>query len=488
VTEKAGFVCSRHIDEGIKSLTSSVNSVETREFEVPHIRRTALQRDAKRCDATRHVRIGSALIEIEKELTTAEIDTYDISKARGKACRVGISNNLSVVMHEYRHFAQSNRVRTPLGIQQVIVTPVSCRPVHRIGGRFLERLALCRELENAMQIRTYLLKRLIGLPPILLGVLTIAFVLSHMAQADPLTSILPERQLGNPEAVAAAKARWGLDKSPIEQYVVYLKNVATGDLGISFRTKRPVLQDLRERLPATLELVIAALLVGSLSGILLGVLAARMRDTIVDHFVRLFALLGSSLPVFWSGLAALSIFSVQLVIMPGPGRLDSRSPAIDTYTGLYTIDALIQGKFSTFLEALSHLILPAAVLGWSITGIISRLVRASMLDVLGQDYILMAKAKGVSDKGVLFHHALRNALIPAITVIGYSFAFLLTGAVLTETIFSWPGIGSYAVDSARALDYPAIMGVTVLGGAAFLLTNLVTDITYIFVDPRIKLQ
>ncbi|TPI57370.1 ABC transporter permease [Mesorhizobium sp. B3-1-3] len=339
-----------------------------------------------------------------------------------------------------------------------------------------------------MQAYRYVFRRLIGLPPLLLGVLTVAFILSHGTQADPLSSILPERQLSNPEAVAAAKARWGLDKSPVEQYVFYVKNVVTGDLGISFRTKRPVSQDLLARLPATLELVIAALLVGSVSGILLGVLAARMRDTIVDHLVRLFALLGSSLPVFWSGLAVLSIFSVQLGILPGPGRLDSRSTPLDPITGFYTVDALLHGNMSSFFEAVLHLILPAAVLGWSITGIISRLVRASMLDVLGQDYIMMARAKGASSKRVLFHHALRNALIPAITVIGYSFAFLITGAVLTETIFSWPGIGSYAVDSARALDYPAIMGVTMLGGAAFLLTNLLTDLTYVLVDPRIKLQ
>ncbi|MBY5406419.1 ABC transporter permease [Rhizobium leguminosarum] len=339
-----------------------------------------------------------------------------------------------------------------------------------------------------MKAYTYILRRLIGLPPLLLGVLTVAFILSHSSQADPLTSILPERQLSNPEAVQAAKERWGLDKTPVEQYVIYVKNVATGDLGISFRTKRPVAQDLMARLPATLELIVAALLVGSVSGILLGVLAARMRDTVVDHLVRLFALLGSSLPVFWSGLAVLSIFSVQLGILPGPGRLDPRSAPEPSITGLYTIDALLHGNMAMFWEASTHLILPACVLGWSVTGIISRLVRASMLDVLGQDYILMARAKGANDRRVLFHHALRNALIPAITVIGYSFAFLLTGAVLTETIFSWPGIGSYAVESARALDYPAIMGVTMLGGAAFLLTNLMTDLSYVLVDPRIKLQ
>ncbi|HWU65281.1 MAG TPA: ABC transporter permease [Ensifer sp.] len=334
----------------------------------------------------------------------------------------------------------------------------------------------------------YVLRRLVGLPPLLLGVLTVAFILSHSSQADPLTSILPERQLSNPEAVAAAKARWGLDKTVFEQYVIYVKNVVTGDLGTSFRTKRPVAQDLAERLPATLELVIAALCLGSISGILLGVLAARMRDTIVDHGVRLFALLGSSLPVFWSGLAVLAIFSVELGVLPGPGRLDPRTTPEVAITGLYTIDALLRGNIPLFFEAASHLILPACVLGWSVTGIISRLVRASMLDVLGQDYILMARSKGATGRAVLFHHALRNALIPAITVIGYSFAFLLTGAVLTETIFSWPGIGSYAVESARALDYPAIMGVTMLGGAAFLLTNLLTDLTYVLVDPRIKLQ
>ncbi|MDI6029050.1 ABC transporter permease [Corticibacterium sp. UT-5YL-CI-8] len=334
----------------------------------------------------------------------------------------------------------------------------------------------------------YIFRRLAGLPPLLLGVLTIAFLLSQVSQVDPLNSILPERMLSNPAAVAAAKARWGLDKSPLTQYFVYLQNVATGDLGVSFRTKRPVARDLMQRLPATLELVVAALLFGSVLGVATGVVAARFRDSVFDHAVRLFALFGSSIPVFWSGLVFLSIFSVQLGWTPGPGRLGSRTAAGPPITGLHTIDSLIQGNWPMFFEALSHLILPAIVLGWSVMGIISRLVRGSMLDVLSQDYIAMAKAKGAGGLRVLLRHALPNALIPAITVIGYSFAYLLTGAVLTETIFSWPGIGSYAVESARALDYPAIMGVTMLGGAAFLLTNLVTDIAYAIVDPKIKLQ
>lgn len=339
-----------------------------------------------------------------------------------------------------------------------------------------------------MNAYRYVLRRLAGLPFLLLGVVTVAFLLSQLSPAEPLASILSERQLSNPEAVAAAKARWGLDRSPVEQYLYYVKNVFEGDLGISFRTKQPVIEDLAARLPATMELVLAALFLGVGSGIVLGVVAARFRDTVVDQLVRLIALFGSSLPVFWSGLAALSIFSVQLGLLPGPGRMNPRAAALDPITGFNTIDAILRGNMASFSDAVTHLILPAAVLGWATTGIISRLVRASMLDVLGQDYILMAKAKGSSGLRILFHHALRNALLPAITVIGYSFAYLLTGAVLTETIFSWPGVGSYAVESARALDYPAIMGVTMLGGAVFVLTNLATDLAYVLVDPRIKLQ
>jgi peptide/nickel transport system permease protein len=339
-----------------------------------------------------------------------------------------------------------------------------------------------------MSALKFFLRRLISLPPLLLGVLTIAFVLSHATQADPLSSILPERMLSNPEAVAAAKARWGLDKSPFTQYVVYVKNAVQGDLGISFRTKRPVVDDLLQRLPATFELVLAAMVVASFFGVVTGVAAARLRDRVFDHGIRLFALLGSSTPVFWSGLVFLSIFSVQLGIMPGPGRLDARATPPPSVTGMYTIDAILQGDWATFGQAFYHLILPACVLGWSVMGIISRLVRGSMLEALSQDYVAMAKAKGASEARILFRHALPNALIPAITIIGYSFAFLLTGAVLTETIFSWPGIGSYAVESARALDYPAIMGVTMLGAAAFLFTNVLTDLAYALVDPKIKLQ
>ena len=332
-----------------------------------------------------------------------------------------------------------------------------------------------------------IVRRLIAVPLLLLGVITVAFFLSHMTKGDPLAAIVGERQMNNPEVVAAAKARWGLDRPLPEQYLVYVGNLVTGDLGTSFRTKRPVAQDLKERLPATLELVIAAMIVGVLGGVTLGVAAAHYRDRAADHIARVAALLGSSVPVFWSGLLMLYVFSVVLGVLPGPGRLDPRLTAPPGVTGFYTVDALLAGDWPAFLDALRRLVLPATVLGWAVLGIITRLVRASMLDVLGQDYILAARAKGAGERRVLFNHALRNALVPTLTIIGFSFAYLITGAVLTEAVFSWPGIGSYAVDAARSLDYPAIMGVTIIGGAAFLLTNLATDIAYVLVDPRVKL-
>jgi ABC-type dipeptide/oligopeptide/nickel transport system permease component len=334
----------------------------------------------------------------------------------------------------------------------------------------------------------YILRRLIAIPFLLFGVATVAFFLSHMTKADPLSSIVSERQMNNPAVVEAARQRWGLDRSVPEQYAIYIRNVASGDLGTSFRTRRPVLSDIVDRLPATLELVIAAMIFGTTFGIALGVLAAHFRNTVIDHGARLFALVGSSIPVFWSGLILLYIFSVKFGWLPGPGRFDARLATPPSVTGMYSIDALIAGDMRAFGRALYHLLLPAFVLGWAVMGIISRLVRGSMLDVLSQEYILTARAKGAGELRVLIRHALRNALIPALTIIGHSFAYLITGAVLTETIFSWPGIGSYAVESARALDYPAIIGVTLVGATAFLLANLITDLAYAAANPRIRLN
>ena len=333
----------------------------------------------------------------------------------------------------------------------------------------------------------YIVRRVLAIPFLILGVATLAFFLGHGVKGDPLASLLSERQMGNAAVVAAVKARWGLDRSLPEQYVVYIKNMLKGDFGTSFRTKRPVSEDILERLPATLELVFAAMIIGSLMGLLLGSLSAYYQNRWIDNASRLFALFGSSMPVFWSGLIILFIFSVKLSIFPGPGRLEAGASGFPFVTGMFTIDALITGNFDKFFDAFSHLILPACILGWAVMGIISRIVRASMLDVLNQEYILTARAKGAREPRVVINHALRNVAIPTLTIVGFSFAYLITGAVLTETIFAWPGLGSYAVGAARSLDYPAIIGVTMVGAAASLITNLVTDISYAIANPKIRL-
>ncbi|HUS55540.1 MAG TPA: ABC transporter permease [Thermohalobaculum sp.] len=334
----------------------------------------------------------------------------------------------------------------------------------------------------------YLLRRLLAMPFLLLGVVTMAFLLGNFVKGDPLASLLTDRQMDNPMVVAAVKARWGLDKPIPQRYAIYIRNLAQGDLGVSFRTKRPVLRDLLDRLPATLELVLCAMTFGSLVGTALGVAAAHWRNRLADHGARLVALIGSSVPVFWSGLIALYVFSVQFSWLPGPGRLDPALRPPETVTGFYTIDALIAGDWVIFQNALAHLVLPSVMLGWAVLGIISRMVRATMLDVMQEDYIITAKAKGAGTLRVLLRHALRNAMVPALTIIGFSFAYLITGAILTETVFSWPGVGSYAVDAARSLDHPAIIGVTIVGALAFLLANLLTDIAYVFANPRIRLE
>lgn len=337
-------------------------------------------------------------------------------------------------------------------------------------------------------MKRYILGRLAVVPFLLIGIVTVAFCISRLIPADPLTSIVSERQMGNEEVVKAAEARWGLDKSLPQQYVLYVKNLFKGDLGTSFRTKQSVTSDLGERIPATLELAIAAMIFGGAGGVALGALAASRQNKPTDHVSRVFSLLGSSLPVFWTGLALLFVFYARLSWLPGPGRLPARTDPPEHITGLYTVDALLHGQWSLFWQALYHLILPAFVLGWAVMGTVSRLVRASMLDELHADYVRTARSKGLRRGAVMRGHVLRNAMLPVLTILGFSFATLLTGAVLTETIFEWNGIGAYAVAATRTLDYPAINGVCLFGGTVFLLANLVTDVLYAFADPKIRLS
>jgi ABC-type dipeptide/oligopeptide/nickel transport system permease component len=334
----------------------------------------------------------------------------------------------------------------------------------------------------------FVAKRLALIPLLLWGIVTIAFLLSHTVVDNPLASIVGERNLGNPDVVQAATERWGLDKSLPEQYVAYLTNLLQGDMGTSFRTKAPVSADLADRLPATLELAAMALLFAIVIGTLLGVLAARMQGKLVDGVVRVLALLGSSLPVFWVGLVFLFLFYATLGVAPGPGRLSARVIPPPDLTGLYTLDALLAGDWPLFVDAFQHLLMPSLIMSLALLGTVIRIVRSQMLEEQGSDYARTARAKGMTRGQVLNHHVLRNAITPVITIVGVSVGLLIMGAVLIETIFSWNGIGTYAVESSRALDFPAITGVCLVGGCIFLIANLVTDIAYAVVDPRVRLS
>jgi ABC-type dipeptide/oligopeptide/nickel transport system permease component len=336
-------------------------------------------------------------------------------------------------------------------------------------------------------VRYYVVRRLAAVPFLLLGIVTVAFLVSRLIPADPLVSIVGERQMNNEEVVAAAKSEWGLEGTLGQQYIAYLKNLAHGDMGTSFRTRQGVTEDLLDRMPATLELTFGALLIGGVGGVAIGAYAARRRDQPADHISRTFSLLGSSLPVFWTGLVFLSVLYARLGWFPGPGRLPARVDPPDHVTGFYTVDSLLDGNFQLFKDCAFRLVLPCFVLGWAYMGQISRLVRAAMLDEISADYVRTARAKGLAEKRVMRRHVLRNAWLPTLTILGFSFAQLLTASVLTETIFQWNGIGSYAVQATNDLDYPAINGVALFAGFAFLIGNLMTDLLYAYADPKIRL-
>lgn len=332
----------------------------------------------------------------------------------------------------------------------------------------------------------HIIRRLLLVIPMLVGVTLITFTVSHLVPVDPLVIIVSEKALDNPEIVKAATEKWGLDRSLPEQYLYYLRNLAQGDLGTSFRSKRPVAQDLAQYLPATVELGLASLVFALVFGLPLGILAAVRAGSWVDHAARLISLFGASMPPFWSGLMALFLFYYVFGLLPGPGRVDTRMTAPTTITGLHLIDTLAAGNFPAFLDVLRHLILPSIILGWFTLALVSRVTRSALLEVLGMDYIRTARGKGLREGSVILVHALRNALIPTITVLGLAFAGLMSGAIMTETIFAWPGIGRYAVEAAANLDYPAVLGTTLLIAVVYIFVNLLVDVLYGVVDPRIR--
>jgi len=332
----------------------------------------------------------------------------------------------------------------------------------------------------------FIIRRLLLLIPLLFGVTLVAFLISQTVPSDPVNAALGQKAVADEELVAAFRAKWGLDQPAHIQYLTYVKNLLRGDLGQSISTHRPVVDDLGRFLPATIELATTSIILAVLVGVPLGILSAIRRNTWLDQVSRILSLIGVSAPVFWLALLGLFTFYARLRWLPGPGRLDIGLEPPARMTGLFTIDALLAGDFFLFINALSHLILPSAVLASYSMGLITRMTRSAMLDILSQDYVRTARSKGLHEARITLRHTVPNALIPTVTVLGLSYGNLMTGAVLTETIFSWPGIGQYAYQASISLDFPAIMGVTMLIALVFIVANLLVDITYIYLDPRLR--
>ncbi|HEX6288325.1 MAG TPA: ABC transporter permease [Herpetosiphonaceae bacterium] len=330
----------------------------------------------------------------------------------------------------------------------------------------------------------YIIRRLAGLLLVFVGVSVITFTLAQLVPVDPAVAALGQN--ARDEQIEAFRRQYGLDRSPVEQYLSYVGRLLQGDLGTSIRTRRPVAEDLRDFLPATIELALAAMVVALILGIALGILAAVRRNSLLDGAARVFALVGGALPIFFLGLVMLAIFYSRLRWLPGPGRLDALLQPPPRVTGMYTVDSLLAGDWTLLRNSLEHLVLPAATLGYFSTAVLLRMTRSSMLEVLGQDYIRTARAKGLHDRVVLLRHALKNGMIPVLTTIGITFGSLLSGAVLTETIFAWPGLGRYATASATSLDFPAVMGVTLIAAIVYPVVNTLVDIGYHALDPRIR--
>jgi len=331
----------------------------------------------------------------------------------------------------------------------------------------------------------YILSRL-GLAALMALLATLViFLLANTVPGDPVLAQLGDIAASNKEFLAEWRAKWGLDLPLWERYVIFLTRLLHGDLGISIASQRPVLADIRDFAPATIELASLAFVLSIVVGVPLGILAAVRRDSWIDHAARLISLFGVSSPTFWLAFIMLAVFYGGLQIAPGPGRIDPIAFPPPGVTGLYLIDSALAGDWQTFRDALAHLILPSIVLAAATLGLITRTTRASMLESMQQDYVRVARAKGLPERRIVIGHVLPNALIPIVTLGGLAYANLLTGAVMTETIFSWPGLGRYTFRSAVALDFPAIMGITLVVAVTYLIINLIIDVSYALLDPRV---
>jgi len=345
-----------------------------------------------------------------------------------------------------------------------------------------------------MKLRDYILRRLLLLIPVLIGITFITFFLTHNIPGyDPATPWLKDRT--SPEARQLIIQQHHLDDPIVIQYFYYVSDLSHLDLGLSAsEANRPVADVLATFFPATFELTVTSLLICIVIGIPIGIISAIKKDKWPDHIVRIFSLTGISVPVFWFALIMQYVLHKEFNIFPLGGRLDIGTvaptfniPFIPFHsTGLYVLDSILGGNLETLRQALLHLVMPSFCLAFISLAVVARMTRSSMLEAMTQDYIRTARSKGLSERVVIFKHALRNALIPTTTVVGLMFGGLLSGAVLTETIFYWPGIGRYATGAIASMDYSSIMGTTLLISIIYIFSNLLVDIIYAYLDPRIK--
>ncbi len=335
-----------------------------------------------------------------------------------------------------------------------------------------------------MSLANYILRRVLLIIPTLFGVSILTFVLSRMVPGDPAR--LAAGAQATPEMYEQIRREFGLDDPLPVQYWNYVTGLLQGDWGRSILSRRPVLEDLSVYWPATFELVLFAILIAVAVGVPLGILAAVRADRPADQASRVVALLGVSVPAFWLAILLQIFFGLRLGWLPVSGRLGPMVDAPATMTGLYTVDSLVSGQWATLGESLRQMALPAITLSFPAMATIMRFTRATLLETLGQDFVRTARAKGATERNVVTRHALRNALIPTVTMIGLSFGWAMGGSVLVETVFDWPGIGLYATKSALSLDFMPIMGIALLYGFVFSIINILVDVTYGALDPRVS--
>lgn len=329
----------------------------------------------------------------------------------------------------------------------------------------------------------YILKRLLLLIPVLVGVSILVFLVMHVFTADPAANILGQH--ATQEQMARLREQLGFNKPLYVQYWDFLKGAFTGNFGDSLITKTSVWSEVMARFPATVELALFSIVLASIFGILMGVISAVKQNTVVDYATMVAALAGVSMPIFWLGLLLILLFSVTLHWLPVSGRIDIGMEPVKV-TGLYILDSIITGNMPALKSSITHIILPGVALASYSTAIIARMTRSTMLEIVKQDYIRTARSKGLFENTVILSHALKNAMIPIITVIGLQLGSLLGGAVLTETVFSWPGVGKYVVDAILKSDYPVVQGSVLILAAVFVMVNLIVDLIYAVLDPRIK--